>query len=231
MNESFLPAIITACWLGILTSISPCPMATNITAITFIGRQVDRPGYVILTGFLYTLGRTIAYVVLGMLIVASVMAISDVSFFLQEHMNKFIGPILILVGLYLVGLFNLKISGPTYGQRLQTKIEKFGLWGAAVLGILFALSFCPISAALFFGSLIPIAIEHQSRILMPTVYGIGTALPVVVFAFFIALGTRFVGSVFNKLTIFEKWARRITGVVFIVIGGYFVLTYIFGINF
>jgi cytochrome c biogenesis protein CcdA len=228
--ESYAVAIASACWLGILTSISPCPLATNITAITFIGKRVGRPEYVLLTGLLYTIGRTITYVVLGALIVASTLAVSDISFFLQEHINKILGPILIVVGLILLGVFGMNISGPRYGKKLQDRVEKYGLWGAGLLGFLFALSFCPVSAALFFGSLIPIAIEQESSILMPTVYGIGTALPVVVFALLIAVSTRLVGSIFNKLTRIEFWARRITGVIFILVGIYYCLTYIFGLN-
>ena len=113
---------------------------------------------------------------------------------------------------------------------MQGRAERYGIWGAALLGLLFALSFCPVSAALFFGSLIPLAVDHQSSIVMPTVYGVGTALPVIVFAFVIAVSTRMVGVMFNKLKIIEKWARRITGVVFIAVGIYYTLIYIFGIN-
>jgi cytochrome c biogenesis protein CcdA len=228
--ESLFLASLSACWLGVLTSISPCPLATNIAAITYIGRQVDRPPYVLATGLLYTLGRTVTYVVLGVLIVASVLAVPDLSFFLQQHMNKVLGPILLLVGLFLLGVFRINVSGPSFGRTLQGRIEKFGLWGAGVLGLLFALSFCPVSAALFFGSLIPLAVEQESSILMPTLYGVGTALPVVVFAVLIALGTRVVGTLFNKLSVFERWARQVTGAVFIVVGLYYCAVYLLALD-
>jgi cytochrome c-type biogenesis protein len=224
--DSYFVAIGSAVWLGILTSISPCPLATNIAAMTYIGKQVDRPRYVLVTGLLYTLGRTVTYVVLGVLIVASVLAVPDLSFFLQEYMNKMLGPILLLVGLFLLGVFRINISGPDFSDRLQGRVLKYGIWGAVLLGLLFALSFCPVSAALFFGSLIPLAMEQQSSILMPMLYGIGTALPVVAFAMLIALGTRFIGIVFKKLATFERWARRITGVIFAGIGLYFMIVYL-----
>lgn len=230
MNESFVLAVASACWLGILTSISPCPLATNIAAITYIGRRVDSPRQVLAAGLLYTLGRMLTYLVLGILIVASVLSIPRLAMFLQQNMNKFLGPILIIVGLFLLDVISFSFRGSGLGSSLQEKVERFGIWGAGLLGLLFALSFCPVSAALFFGSLIPLAVEHNSSFLMPTVYGIGTALPVIVFAFVIAISTRLVGVIFNKLKAIEKWARRITGGVFIVVGIYYILTYIFGVT-
>jgi len=228
MNESYLIAAGTAVWLGILTSISPCPLTTNITAISFIGRKFDRPGYVLYSGLLYTLGRTLTYIALGYLILASTMGIPDLSFFLQKNINKILGPLLFITGLFLVGIIKFNPSGIGFGQKFQGRIEKLGLSGALVLGILFALSFCPVSAALFFGSLIPIALERQSSIIIPALYGFGTALPVVAFSVFIALGTRFVALAFDKLGAFEKWARRITGIIFILAGIYLIWIYILG---
>jgi cytochrome c biogenesis protein CcdA len=226
--NSYLVAVGSAMWLGILTSISPCPLASNIAAITYIGQRVDRPAQVLLSGLLYTVGRTATYVLLGVLVVASVLSIPDVAMFLQQNMNKILGPILIVAGLLLLGLFSLRLPGVSAGNRLQGRVDKWGIWGAGLMGLVFALSFCPVSAALFFGGLIPIALEQESSILMPTVYGIGTALPVVAFALLIALGARFVGRLFNRLTVFEKWARPMTGFVFLMVGLYYVLVYLVG---
>jgi len=228
--DSYFVALGSAVWLGILTSISPCPMATNIAAITYIGKKVDQPRMVLLSGLIYTLGRMVSYTAIGVMVVSSVLSIPDVAMFLQQNMNKILGPILIIVGFLLLEIFNFKLSGSGISEKLTKRVEKWGIWGAGVLGLLFALSFCPVSAALFFGSLIPLAVDHQSSVIMPTVYGIGTALPVVVFAILIALSTRFVGTVFNKLSIFEKWARKITAIAFIGIGCYLVLVYIFGVD-
>jgi len=228
--DSYLLAIGSAFWLGVLTSISPCPMATNVAAVTYIGKRIGRPPLVLISGLVYTLGRTLSYVGLAVLVVSSAMAIPDVAWFLQRHMNQFLGPILIVVGLFLVGVFRFASTGFSLSDRLQKRVERWGMLGAGVLGILFALSFCPISAALYFGSLMPLALEHQSSVLLPSVYGIGTALPVVVFSGLIAFGTRFVGVAFNKMATFERWARRITGVIFLLVGLYYCLVYIFHLD-
>ena len=226
--DTYLAALGSAVWLGVLTSISPCPLATNIAAISYIGKRVDRPARVLLSGLVYTFGRMLAYVALGLLVVGSVLSIPDLAFFLQRHMNKALGPILILAGLLLLGIIRLNFSGYTAGEKVRRQAERLGLWGAGLLGLLFALSFCPVSAALFFGSLIPIALEQQSSLIMPTVYGLGTALPVVLFAVLVAFGARFVGKVFDRLTQFERQARRVTAVVFILVGIYYIFTYILG---
>ena len=137
---------------------------------------------------------------------------------------------LIFVGILLLGILNFRFPGRGVSDKLTGRVELWGIWGAGALGLLFALSFCPVSAALFFGGLIPLAVDHQSSVVMPTAYGMGTALPVVAFAILIALGARFVGSVFNKISVFEKWARQITAIVFILIGIYYSLIYLVGLN-
>jgi len=226
--DGYLVALGSAVWLGILTSISPCPLATNIAAISFIGKRLDRPATVLLSGLMYTAGRMLTYMILGVLVVASVLSIPDIAMFLQKNMNKILGPILIIAGVFLLGLFNLQLPGFSASEKVTGKVEKWGIWGAGALGFMFALSFCPVSAALFFGSLIPLAVDYQSSVMMPTVYGIGTAIPVVVFAVLIALGAKWVGTAFNKISIIEKWARRMTAIVFILIGVYYSMIYIIG---
>ena len=228
--DPFILAAASACWLGILTSISPCPLATNIAAISYIGKRVGTPKKVLFSGLLYTLGRMLTYLILGVLIVAGMLSVPDLAYFLQKYMNTFLGPILVLVGMFLLGLIRLNFSVSGISEQMQNRAEKYGIWGAGLLGFLFALSFCPISAALFFGSLIPLAVQHESRVLMPTIYGIGTALPVFAFAILVALGARSIGKAFNKLTQIELWARHITGVIFIVVGIYYLLVYIFHVD-
>jgi cytochrome c-type biogenesis protein len=228
--DALLFSAVSAFWLGILTSISPCPLATNIAAISYIGKRVGSPRNVLLSGFLYNLGRMLAYAALGALLVASFLSVPEVSRFLQEYMNKLLGPILILAGMFLLELIRFTTSGSRVSERMHRRVDRSGMWGAVLLGFVFALSFCPISAALFFGSLIPLSIKHSSAVILPSVYGIGTGLPVMVFAVLIAMGARFVGSLFTKLTRIEFWARRITGVIFILAGIYYCLTYIFGLN-
>jgi cytochrome c biogenesis protein CcdA len=226
MGEFFL-GVATALWLGILTSISPCPLATNIAAISFIGRRVGNPRQVFFSGFLYTLGRTLTYLVLGILLVASLVSAPFVSTLLQKYMNKVLGPILIIAGMFLLEMLSFRLPGPGSSGKTQKRVETWGSWGAVLLGVVFALSFCPVSAALFFVSLIPLAVKYQSSVLLPVFYGVGTALPVIVFAVLITLGTRSVAKAFEKLAVVEIWARRVTGAVFIAVGVYLSLTHIF----
>ena len=228
MSGLFLGAL-SALWWGILTSISPCPLATNIVAVSFISRRVGRTRVVFLTGLLYTLGRMLTYVVLGIFLVTSVLSVPQVSHILQKYMNKILGPVLIFVGMILLELIAFNISGPGLSEKMQRRVESYGILGAGLLGIIFALSFCPISAALFFGSLIPLSVKYKSGFTLPAVYGLGTGLPVFLFAVLMAFGAQTVGKAFNKLTQFEWWFRRITGVIFIVIGIYFCLTHIFNV--
>ncbi len=223
MESSYLLDVGMALWLGALTSISPCPLATNIAAISFIGRRMDSQRYVLFAGLLYMLGRTVSYTALGAVLIASTQAIPAVAMFLQKYMSALIGPALIVVGIILLGLIKFSLKGGGAGDKLQAFVEKTGLFGAFSLGIIFALTFCPPSAAIFFGSLFGLAMKHGSRFVIPATYGIGTALPVIVFAILLAFATNLVGKAFNKLTVFEKWARRITAVIFIIAGIYCVL--------
>jgi len=223
--------IFSALWLGILTAISPCPLASNIAAISFIGRQMGNKRGVVLSGILYTIGRTLTYMILGAGIVAGLMASGEISRFLQQYLNEALGPILILLGMILLGIIGEKLSFNFFGNGIQKKAEKNGVWFAMPLGVLFALSFCPVSAGLFFGALIPLSLKHSSLYILPSLYGIGTALPVIFFAFLIAFGGEYLGKVFNCLTKIEIWVRHITGILFILAGIYYCLSYIYGINF
>lgn len=221
-------AVAAAFWLGLLTSINPCPLATNIAAVSFLGRQVRRPYFVLAGGLLYTVGRSLAYAALAFLLVKVLLEATSVSGWLQRYVNKLLGPILILVGMFLLDLLRFGGGGLFALERLQKHVERCGLAGALLLGIAFALSFCPLSAALFFGGLIPLATRQDSAVILPFAYGVGTALPVVVFAVLIAFGAGSLGRVYDRVRSVDVWARRITGVVFILAGLYLSLVHIFG---
>ena len=223
-------AVGSALWLGILTSISPCPLASNIAAISFIGRRVGHTRQVLLSGLLYTLGRTVTYMLLAAIILTGLLAADGMARFLQRYMNQILGPVLILVGMVLLGMLGFSLSLNLAGRGVQERASKGGWWWSGVLGILFALSFCPVSAGLFFGALIALSAASSSRILLPSLFGMGTAVPVIGFAFLIAFGSQYVGRAFNRLTQIEKWVRTITGVVFILAGLYYCLTYIYGVS-
>jgi cytochrome c biogenesis protein CcdA len=226
--------MITACglafWLGLLTAICPCPMATNIAAISFISKRVDSPITVWMTGLVYTLGRMIAYAVLGILIMQGLFASAHVSHLLQKYMNLLTGPLLVLVGMALLQLVSIPSFGFSSG-RLQERLAQKGLLGSFFLGIFLALAFCPTSAAIYFGSIIPLSLQHTSKVLIPCVYGVATGLPVVAVSFIVAFGANRVAAVYSGLSNLEVWARRITGVLFLLIGLYFSITLTAGIRF
>jgi cytochrome c-type biogenesis protein len=220
-----------ALWLGILTSISPCPLATNIAAISYVGRRVDKTRLVLLAGLLYTLGRSLAYLAIAMLVTKGLLSIPGVSNFLQKYMNLIIGPTMLAVGLLLLDLWRFSFNGGGMRGNLQERIDRMGTWGAGLLGLLFALTICPVSAGLFFGGLIPLAVKNHSAVLLPGLYGIGTALPVIGFALLLAFGVHLVGTAFNILTVIEIWVRRVTAAVMIFIGVYLILRYNMGLPF
>ena len=216
----------SALWLGILTSISPCPLATNIAAVSFLSKKITHPAIVFISGLAYTIGRMVAYTVLGWIIISSFLSVPQVAQFLQKYMGKALGPILIIMGLLLLEIITLRLPGIALSQKHHNKLAESGAPGAILLGFIFALAFCPISAALYFGSLIPLAINSKNGIVLPFIYGIGTGLPVLVFAVVIALGVSSLSHWFHKITKLEYYTRKITGGVFIIVGLYYTGIYI-----
>lgn len=215
-------AMFSALWLGILTAISPCPLATNIAAISFISKNIECPYRTVLAGFLYTIGRVLTYVVLGFIVVGGLLAVPSVATFLQHSINKFMGPVLILIGLLLLNVIKLNFNVGVKHEKFQEFAATSNFLGAFLLGVIFALSFCPVSAALFFGSLTSLAIEHNSRLIIPSMYGIGTGLPVMIFAIVVAFSMHKLGEIYNNMVTFETWFRKITGWIFIIGGIYFI---------
>ena len=245
---AYLIYIGAALYLGILTSISPCPLATNIAAISYIGRKVENSRMVIHAGILYTVGRCLLYLVLAALLTTTALSIPAVSVFLQKYMHLVLGPIFLLLGMLLVGLITVTIGGAMMSEGMQKRVDSMGVWGALLLGILFAVSFCPTSAAWFFGLLalimgseagaidtllenvgitLPEAALPGGSLVLPLVYGIGTAVPVLIVAFLLAYSAKAVGTTYNVLSKIEWWARMVTGWIFILVGAYFSLKYVF----
>jgi len=240
-----------ALYLGLLTSISPCPLATNIAAISYVGRKVGSPRSVIAAGFLYTLGRCLLYLALAVFLAMTAMSIPAVSLFLQKYMHLVLAPVFLLLGMFLAGLITVSTGGAIMSEGIQKRVDAMGVWGALLLGVLFALSFCPTSAAWFFGLIalmmgseaggittvlakvgisLPDASLPGSTIVLPVVYGLGTAVPVILVAFLLAYSAQSVGKTYNVLAKIEWWARQITGWLFIAIGAHFALKYAFDVD-
>jgi len=245
---TYLIYLLAALYLGILTSISPCPLATNIAAISYIGRKVENSRLVINAGLLYTLGRCLLYLLLAALLTTTALSIPAVSIFLQKYMHLVLGPIFLLLGMFLVGLITISSGGTMMSEGMQKRVDAMGIWGALLLGLLFAISFCPTSAAWFFGLLalimgseagaitsvlakvgisLPTASLPAGTVILPLVYGIGTALPVLVVAFLLAYSAQAVGKTYNVLSKVEWWARMTTGWIFVAVGVYFSISYVF----
>ena len=221
--------LVSAVWLGILTSVSPCPLATNIAAVSFISRRITQRNTVFLSGILYTLGRSLTYIVLGILIVKTLVDIPLLSDFLQRYVNKILGIVLILVGMILLDLMRIPLPIPSVSENVAKKLVEKGTLGSLLLGVVFALAFCPVSAALFFGGLIPIAIKAKSGVGLPLIYGIGTGLPVLLFASLVAAGAGYINNLYHRIAKIEFYTKKVTGIIFILVGIYYTLAYIFEI--
>lgn len=217
----FLIASLSALWLGILTSVSPCPLATNIAAVSFLSKKIAHPFSVFLSGLSYTIGRMLAYAILGWLIIHSLLSVPEVAQFLQKYFVKVLGPLLIITGFFLLEIITIKLPGISISHKHHNRLAESGVLGSFALGFIFALAFCPISAALFFGSLIPLALNSKAGSLLPFVYGAGTGLPVFIFAVAITFGVASLSHWFYKITKLEYYTRRITGVIFILVGLYY----------
>ena len=229
ISESVNFPLLSAFLIGILAAISPCPLATNITAMAYISRDITNQKYVVVSGTLYTLGRMTSYFIIGALVILAGVKIPGLSLALQDAGEKFMGPLLIIVGILMLGV--IKLPFMQSGGRLSSigeKVSKKGHVGAYLLGVIFALAFCPYTAILFFGILIPLAIKSTAGATLPAVFAIGTGLPVLVFAILLSTGVTKVSKWLNKVTAVESVIRKIVAVVFIGVGIYFVVLWIQG---
>jgi len=219
--------VLTALLLGLITAIAPCPMATNIAAVAYISRNVTDRKYAVITGTLYTLGRMVSYSVLGILIIVVGLEIPGVSSFVQDVGEQILGPILIIVGVLM--LFIDRLSFGRGGGKLASlggKVASWGMIGGFLLGVIFALAFCPYSAVLFFGALMPIALKSTGGAALPAVFAIGTGLPVLIFGTLLSVGVAGVANWLNAITRAERIIRIIVSVLFIGVGIYYVVLWI-----
>lgn len=217
---SFLTAFI----LGLMTAVSPCPLATNISAIGFISRDLENRRRVFLKGLVYTLGRAISYTGLGVILFLGASKMK-VSMLFQGWGEKLLGPLLILIGFFMLDFIIIRFPG--FGKLTEKLGEKSkrSYWGTLVLGMIFAMAFCPYSGVLYFAMLIPITIASAGGLYLPLVFAIATGLPVIIFAWLLAYAVGNVGSLYNRVKIFELWFRRIVAVLFIGAGIYYSLVF------
>lgn len=214
---------LTALLLGLLTAVSPCPLATNIAAISFISKDIENRKRIFRNGALYTAGRVIAYTVLGIILI-SVLKEGASVFGIQKIIGKWgsmlLGPLLLIIGPFM--LFGHKLNIPKFGFSVNGDgLARNGGWGALMLGVVFAMSFCPTSGVLYFGMLIPMSVTTNAGWIMPVLFAVATALPVLTVAWIIAFSVNKIGVFYGKLCTIQKWLNKIVGIIFIVTGIYY----------
>lgn len=212
------PIIAGALWLGILTSISPCPLATNIAAVAFLARKGMHQRAVAWSSLAYISGRMIAYTLLAIVITTGLLSAPSVASFFRDQLEGLIGPALILIGMMVSGWLTVKIPGISNLNELGNRLAQRGWLGEFLMGAVFALAFCPVSAAIFFGGLLPTVVQSGSTIILPVTYGIGTALPVVVAVILLAGGLATAGTRVKKLQWIGSKLQIITGIILILVG-------------
>lgn len=222
LDNSTAPAL-TAFLLGLLTAVSPCPMATNIAAIGYIGKDIENRKKIFLKGLLYTLGRVIAYTALGIILIAVLKGGSSV-FGIQKTVGLWgelvIGPLLLLIGLFM--LFGSRLNLPKFGFSGNPEgLARKGGWGALLIGMLFAMAFCPTSGVFYFGMLIPMSATAPAGYLLPVLFAVATALPVLAIAWILAFSVNRIGSFYGKMKTFQKWLNLAVGVIFVIAGIYY----------
>jgi len=225
LENSTMPWV-SALVLGLMTAISPCPLATNITAVGFISKDIENRNRVFVNGLLYTLGRAISYTAIALIIYFGADQFKFSGFF-QLYGEKILGPLLIIIGLFMLDVIKIRFPGM---NRLTSKMEtktQWGYWDAILLGMIFALAFCPYSGVLYFGMLVPMTVASASGLYLPIVFVLATGIPVIIFAWILAFSVGSLGGIYNKMRNFEIWFRRVIAVLFIAVGIYYIIRVFF----
>ena len=222
MSTSSFP-LIAAFFIGLMTALSPCPLATNITAIAYISKKISNGKKTILTGFVYTLGRMFTYVLLASLIVYIGVNVQSISLSLQKYGEKLIGILLVFIGLVMLNIIRLSfIKNSGRLDKIKERLSEKGYLGSFLLGVIFALAFCPFSAVLFFGMLIPLALKFSDGILIPSVFAFATGLPVILLSIVLVFSVSKLSNIMKKVELVEKYTRLIVGWIFIIVGAYYI---------
>ncbi len=227
MGTSSIP-LLAAFFIGLMTAISPCPLATNITAIAYASKKIDNSRHTLIVGLLYTLGRILTYVLIASAIVWFGLNTQFIALFLQKYGSALLCTLLLISGITMLNIIKLSfLKSSERLAKLKEKLANKGYLGSFLLGVIFALAFCPFSAVLFFGMLIPIALKAGDGLIIPSVFAFATGLPVILLSFILVYGTSKLGNMMNRLGTFEKWTRKIVAIIFILVGLYYLLEVLF----
>ncbi len=216
--------LIAAFFIGLMTAISPCPMATNITAIAYVSKKLDKEKKTLLVGLSYTLGRMLTYILIASTIVYIGVNVQTISLFLQKYGEKALGPLLIFFGVVMLDIIKINIGKKSERiEMLKEKLSEKGYVGSFLLGVIFALAFCPFSGVLFFGMLIPLALKFSDGLLIPSVFAFATGLPVIIFSFILVYSISKLGTIMDKVQRVERWTRISVSIIFILVGIYYIV--------
>jgi len=216
--------LIAAFFIGLMTAISPCPLATNITAIAYVSKKLDKGKKTLLIGLSYTLGRMFTYILIASTIVYIGINTQIISLSLQKYGEKILGPLLVFFGVVMLDLIKINIGKKNEKiEKLKEKLSERGYIGSFFLGVIFALAFCPFSGVLFFGMLIPLALKFSDGLLIPSTFALATGLPVIVFSFILVYSISKLSTIMNKVQKFEKWMRFSVSIIFILVGIYYIV--------
>lgn len=222
LGRSNIP-LIAAFFIGLMTTISPCPLATNITAIAYASKKIGNSKHTLLVGILYTIGRMIVYIGIAAVIVWVGISTFSISIGLQKYGKVLLGPLMLLFGILMLNIFNISFEKSSERiAKLKEYLSEKGLFGSLLLGMLFALAFCPISGVFYFGMLIPLALQNSDPIIIPSIFAIATGLPVIIFSLLLVFSVSKMGEVMKKVQTFEKWMRKAVAVIFIIVGIYYI---------
>ena len=221
LGRSNIP-LIAAFFIGLMTAISPCPLATNITAIAYASKKIGNKKHTVIVGILYTIGRMIVYIGIAAVIVWVGISSFSLSITLQKYGKVLLGPLMLIFGILMLGIFNFSFGKSSDKlTKLKEYFSEKGLLGSLFLGMLFALAFCPISGVFYFGMLIPLALQNSDPIIIPSIFAIATGLPVIIFSLILVFSVSKLGDVMKKVQTFEKWMRKAVAVIFIAVGIYY----------
>jgi len=221
-DSSNIP-LLTAFILGIMTAISPCPLAMNITATAYLSKEITDKKRVLFNGIFYTLGRMLSYTAL-----ASVIYFGASKFYVARWFQQidgiWIGVSLIVIGILMFDFIKFNIP---FLSKITTSVSQRNLkrnyLNAFLLGVLFALAFCPYGAVLYFGGLIPLTLASSTGLLLPPIFAFATGLPVIFIAWLLAYSVSNIGNFYNRMKSFEKWFKRVVAVIFIAVGIYYII--------
>jgi cytochrome c biogenesis protein CcdA len=221
LGQSNIP-LIAAFFIGLMTAISPCPLATNITAIAYTSKKIGNSKHTLLVGVLYTMGRMIVYIGIAAIIVWIGISTFSISITLQKYGKILLGPLLLIFGVLMLNVINISFGKSSDKlNKIKESLSEKGLIGSLLLGMLFALAFCPISGVFYFGMLIPLALQNSDPILIPSLFAFATGLPVIIFSLILVFSVSKIGDVMKKVQTFEKWMRKAVAIIFISVGIYY----------